>query len=196
MTRKLPPSVAVPNRRLLCILAATLAAAACSGVPLRSLPKLSRLGATLLEADPADFALANQVDKRMLISADAAPVLVLKVSSPEAKGFPSIDRRLQLALSSDSPQTVPPAGAGRIWLVYSFTQESQHELLRLRQAFRDAKLPAGSSVSIGIEQEGLAAKNPNLASTEWRSWIRTSRKEGFFELWVGTTGDLLKHADK
>ena len=186
----------MPNRRILCVLAAAFAVVACGGIPLRSLPKLSRLGATLLEADPADFAVANQVDKRMLVSADAAPVLLFKVSGGDAKSFPSLDRRLPLHLSSDPPHTLPPPGAGRIWLVYSLTRASQQEVLRLREALRGAKLSAGATVSVGLEQEGLAAQNPTLASTEWSSWIRTSRDEGFFELWSGKTGDLLNHADK
>jgi hypothetical protein len=47
---------------------------------------------------------------------------------------------------------------------------------------------------VGIFQEGVAAKDPALVNTRWDSWLQTSRREGFFELWSGSIAELLKRA--
>jgi hypothetical protein len=50
-------------------------------------------------------------------------------------------------------------------------------------------------VSVGISQEGVAPTDPALANTRWESWLQTSRREGFFELWSGTVAALLEQAE-
>jgi hypothetical protein len=170
--------------------------AACGGIPLRSLPQLSRLGATILQDDPADFSLAIQVDKRMVVAADAAPVLILKITASDANPPSPMDRRLPLILSSVATSGLPEPGAGRTWLVYTLTPESQQEVLRMRESYRSAKLARSVTISAGIEQEGLAVKNAALATTDWESWLRTSRVDGYFKLWSGQVGDLVKHAQR
>jgi hypothetical protein len=88
-----------------------------------------------------------------------------------------------------------PAAAGRRWLVYSFPPESQAELSRIQANFKrmkeERKGKSGGTVQIGIAQENVAAKNPELANTKWESWLQMSTKDGFFELWSGSIGELL-----
>ena len=85
-----------------------------------------------------------------------------------------------------------PAAPGRKWLVYSFTPESAAELRRIQATFRDLKGKGkGGSVTLGIAQENVAARNPELSNTKWESWLQATRADGFFELWSGTLGDLL-----
>jgi hypothetical protein len=117
------------------------------------------------------------------------PLFAVSLAVVACSGIP-------LTLSSVPPTGLPPAGAGRVWLVYALTGESQEEVLRMRDAYRSGKPSGGVNVSAGIEQDGLAVMNPALAATAWQSWLRTSRKEGFFELWSGTAGDLLKSAQR
>ena len=90
--------------------------------------------------------------------------------------------------------------SGRRWLVYSLPSESQAELRRLQDRFRqlqaqNGNTKRGASVSIGISQDGMAAGASALAGTRWETWLRTSVSEGFYEVWSGTTGDLLKQGE-
>ena len=71
---------------------------------------------------------------------------------------------------------------------------TQAELSRIQAQFKrvkeERKGKSGGTVQIGIAQENVAAKNPELASTKWESWLQTSKADGFFELWTGTLGEL------
>jgi hypothetical protein len=91
-----------------------------------------------------------------------------------------------------------PAALGRQWLLYDFTPESQQALLKLQRDFKQRQVQrtekSGGTLSIGIAQETVAATNPALAHTRWESWLQTSAREGFYELWSGTLGELLKRA--
>ena len=49
--------------------------AACSGVPLTSIPRLLRLNGQLLDAKPAEFMVAVQLDARMVPAPGGVPVM-------------------------------------------------------------------------------------------------------------------------
>lgn len=66
--------------------------AACGGVPLRSLPRLMQLSQQLLEANPAEFRVALQVDARLVPPAGAVPLLIIKVEPRTAGEFEAIDK--------------------------------------------------------------------------------------------------------
>lgn len=175
--------------------------AACGGIPLRSLPRLLQLQDTLLEADPAQFMLAIQVDRRMSPPPGAVPYLQLSVRPKEPGAFEPIDKRLPMQWTDQSASALGLAApaAGRRWLIYSFPPESQAELSRIQDHFKRIQAhrsdKRGGSLSVGIAQEGVAVNDPALANSRWESWFQTSRRDGFFELWSGTVGSLLKQAN-
>jgi hypothetical protein len=175
--------------------------AACGGIPLRSVPQLVSLQGKLLDANPAEFMLAVQADARMTPKPDQVPKLKIAIKPKEPGAFEAIDKELPMRLAIvGSMEGLPPASAGRRWFIYNFSPESQAELSRIQASFKrlrdEMKGKGGGSVSIGISQEGIAARDPALADTRWESWLRVSRADGFFEIWSGTVADLLKHADK
>lgn len=186
------------NRLLLFVLACTLAA--CTGIPLQSIPRLMRLQGELLEANPAEFMVAIQVDGRVVPPPAAVPVLELAIRPAKAGEFEAIDRKLPMRFSVESAKVpgLAAPGAGRRWLVYSLAPESQAELSRLQALFKRLRAQTaerqGGSVAIGIAQDGMAVRDPALAGTRWESWLQTSRRDGFFELWSGSIADLLKNA--
>lgn len=174
---------------------------ACTGIPLRSLPRLMKLQSELLNANSAEFMVAIQVDARMTPPPGGVPVLQLTIRPSEPGAFETIDRKLPMRRSIASSDTMglesPPAD--RRWLIYSFSPESQAELLRIQNYFKSIQAQkqgrgGGGSISVGIAQDGVAAKDPALAKTRWESWLQTSKQEGFFELWSGSIAELLKKA--
>jgi hypothetical protein len=78
---------------------------ACGGVPLRSVPRLMQLQSQLLEANPAEFMVALQVDARMVPPPRAVPLLVIKVTPRDPAAFATIDKKLALQLSVASGAT-------------------------------------------------------------------------------------------
>lgn len=192
------PRSAVLSCAVLAI-AATLAA--CSGVPLRSMPRLMSLPGTLLDLDPAQFMLAIQVDARMAPPPDAAPVMRVHLRPREAGAFEALQKDLPMRFATASgseaaAQGLPPARAQRRWLLYRFAPEAQAELARLQQSIRHLRAGGGpgGSVAIGIAQEGVAARDPVFADTRWETWLQTSTREGFYEVWSGTVAELLQQA--
>lgn len=173
---------------------------ACGGIPLRSLPKLVSLQDDLLKANPAEFMVAIQADARMVPPTDAAPILLLTIKPSQLNAFEIIDRKIPMQFTVTSAKTLglaAPSGDRR-WLIYQLPGQSQAELLSIQNSFKriqaQARGKGGGSISVGIAQEGVAARNPLLANTRWESWIQTSRQEGFYELWSGTVAELLKQA--
>ena len=61
------------------LLAAAAALAACGGIPLTSLPRLAQLSGQLLEADPAQFMVALQVDARVVPPPGVVPLLHIQL---------------------------------------------------------------------------------------------------------------------
>lgn len=176
------------------------ALAACSGIPLSSIPRLLKLQNELLSMDPAEFMLAIQADARMTPPAGAAPVMHLVIKPAREGAFDVVDRQLPMRLITPATGAAGLASAPpqRRWLLYSFAPEAQADLARVQTTFKriqaERSSSGGGSVAVGIAQEGVAVDDPAFAHTRWESWLRTSRKDGFFELWSGTVDALLKQA--
>ena len=172
--------------------------AACSGIPLASIPRLASLQAELLDGDPAEFALAVQVDERMVPPPGAVPTLNIELRPRQAGAFEPWLRKLPMRVTHPVPTVLPDAGPGRRWLVYSLTPSAQAEFVRSRVRLAQIKAErqgkSGGSLAIGIAQEGLAADDPRLEHTHWESWLQSSARSGFFKLWSGTLDGLKKQA--
>lgn len=189
-------------RRFLCYLVLCALLAACSGVPLRSLPRLMRLSGELLDANPAEFMVALQVDARMVPPPGAVPQLVIKLTPREAGAFEPVDKKLPLQQTVASTATLgldaPPPG--RRWLVHSLPADSQAELRRIQYTIRlqmaKSSGNGGGSLSVGVEQDALAANDPALAHTRWETWLQTNRRDGFYEVWSGTPAQLQEAASQ
>ena len=198
--------------RIACALACALLVA-CSGVPLTSIPRLLQLNSQLLDAKPAEFMVAVQIDARMTPPPGGVPMLEVVIEPTVAGAFDVVNKKLPLRLvnTDDSAQGsaqlrsfgLQAAPKGRHWLVYGFPAESQAELVRvqttIKRLVQDKQSgigtgKGGGKVSVGITQEGMAARDPAFADTRWESWLQTRQSEGFFELWSGTVGTLLKQA--
>lgn len=187
-------------RRRFLLLLCLCGLVACSGIPLRSLPRLVKLQSELLEANPAEFMVAIQADARMVPPPETSPLLQIAVRPAEAGVFEPIERKLPMrfAVSSAATLGLAPPPSKRRWLIYSLTPESQAELTRIQDFFKrrqsDPSHKKGGTLSLGIAQDGVASKDPALANTRWESWLQVSRQEGFFELWSGSVTDLLQQA--
>jgi len=175
--------------------------AACGGIPLSSMPRLMGLQTALLDADPAEFALAIQADARMAPRPGSTPFLQVSIRPAEAGAFAPVDKDLplHLAATSASVHGLAAPTADRRWFIYSFPPESRAELARIQRHFKgiqaERRGKSGGSVSVGIRQDGVAPTDPALADTRWESWLQISRREGYFELWSGTVAALLEQAD-
>ncbi len=189
----------------LAILCVTLfALTGCGGVPLRSMPRLLQLQSQLLEANPAEFMVALQVDVRLTPPPGAVPLLVIKVTPREPGAFAAIDKKLplQLSVASGATRGLEPPPAGRRWLLYSMPAATQAELRHVQDTIKRAKAAANGSaagsLSIGVEQDSLAAAvtDPVLATTRWDTWLQTRQSDGFFEAWSGTPAQMKKAASE
>ena len=186
---------------------------ACSGVPLTSIPRLLRLNGQLLDAKPAEFLLAIQLDARVAPTPGGVPVMEVVIQPVVPGAFEVINKQLPMRLngqaSTDSAALrsfgLEAAPSGRRWVVYSFTPESQAELVRIQTAIKrllqdqqagSGPGKGGGKITAGIAQEGIAARDPAFASTRWESWLQTRQSEGFYELWSGTVATLLKNAGR
>ena len=181
------------------VLAALLAA--CSGVPLRSLPRLMQMSGALLEASPAEVMVALQVDARLAPPASAVPMLIVRVTPREPGAFTPIDKKLplQVAVASASTLGLDAPVLGRRWLIYSMPATTQAELQRIQTTIRQAKANGiAGALGMGVEQESLALAitDPVLAETRWETWLQMKKVDGFFEVWSGTPAQLQKLASK
>jgi hypothetical protein len=166
-------------------------------------PRLAALKDTLPEASPAQVMLALQTDARLAPAPGAVPVMHLTIRPRVAGAFEVVDKRLPMHISAIHAQSDPSlkglraAPAGRQWLIYRFTPESQDELAKVLRYFKHLQAQGdtgGGSLAMGIAHEGVAANHPALAHTRWESWLQTSAREGFYQLWSGTLGELPKRA--
>jgi len=105
------------------------ALAACSGIPILSLPKLIALQGKLLDANPEEFMIAIQADARLAPQAGSSPVLDIDIKPKDEGDYPRVQRILGMQATDWSPRHkgLAPAPSGRKWLVYSFTPESAAE---------------------------------------------------------------------
>lgn len=186
--------------KLLAVVLCSFLALACTGVPLLAIPKLMQLNTALMDANPAEFMVALQVDARLTPPAGAVPLLMIKVAPRETGAFETIDKKLPLQLAVASVATLgldaPPNG--RRWLIYSLPASTQSELKRIQDFIKARRanplVKGGGSLSVGVEQASLASTDPALADTRWDTWLQTTRKDGFFEVWSGTPAQLKKMA--
>lgn len=194
------PLSSLTRRSLVLATGATLAA--CGGIPLRSLPRLAQLSGQMLDANPAHFMVALQVDARLTPPAGAVPYLLLKLTPKVAGAFEPVDKKLPLAMSSTGGATLglDAPGPGRRWLVYSLPPATQVELQRIQATVRLAQAQPGyqrgGSLAMGVEQNELAVADPALARTKWSTWMQIQQNEGFFEVWNGTPEAIRRLAEK
>jgi hypothetical protein len=184
------------------LIALCLGLAACGGVPLRAIPRLVQMQNELLEANPAELMVALQVDARLAPPSNVVPLLILQMKPRDPSAFEAIDKKLplQLAVTSSSTLGLEAPTPGRRWLIYTLPLATQAELRRVQSVILKAKtLPngkGGGSLSIGIEQDSLAAAitDPTLANTRWETWLQNKQRDGFFEIWSGTPAQIQKLA--
>lgn len=168
------------------------------GIPLSSVPRLYRLQSQLMELDPAQLQVAVQVDARLVPPAHAVPTLKIQIRPAKAGAFEEIDRSLPLSFESGAatPAGLKPPGTQRRWMVYGMPPASQAELRQIQERFRRLRAQGsstgGGSLSLGLEQKGLAPNDPAWRDTRWETWLQTSKAEGYFEVWSGTVADLSK----
>jgi hypothetical protein len=119
----------------------------CGGVPLRSVPRLLQLQSQLLEANPAEFMVALQVDARLTPPPGAVPMLVIKLTPKEPGAFQAIDKKLplQLSVAFGATQGLEPPPTGRRWLLYSMPASTQTELRHVQDTVKRAKVAANGS---------------------------------------------------
>lgn len=202
-TTKVKP-VSLPTPLLLrrsLLIASAAALAGCGGIPLTSLPRLAQLSGQLLEADPAQFMVALQVDARVVPPPGAVPHLLIQLKPKVEGAFPPVDRKLPLALTTSASATagLEAPGAGRRWLIYSLPPATQAELRQVQTMVRQARTQpgyqGGGSLSLGVEQKDLAVTDPALARTRWSTWMQVKQSDGFFEVWSGTPEEIRKLAE-
>jgi hypothetical protein len=176
-----------------------------------SIPRLLNLNAELLDAKPAEFSIAIQIDARMTPPPGGVPVLEILIEPRETGGFETINKKIYLnlvntGLAADANSYAVSAGLqaapnGRRWLLYNFAPASQSELIQIQSTIKklmndrnsgSGPGKGGGKVTAGIAQDSMLGRDAAYASTRWESWLQTRRAEGFFELWSGTVGGLLK----
>ena len=197
MSHRFSPSL----RRRGLLMAALASLAGCGGIPLGSLPKLARLSGQLLEADPAQFMVALQVDARVVPPAGAVPLLHIQLKPKVEGSFAPVDRKLPLAMTLATSATLglDAPGPGRRWLVYSLPPATQAELQKVQAMVKQAQSQTGyqrgGTLALGVEQKDLAVTDPALARTKWTTWMQVKQSEGFFEVWSGTPEEIRKLAE-
>ena len=188
-------------RRSLLLAAAAAALAACGGIPLTSLPRLAQLSGQLLEADPAQFMVALQVDARVVPPPGAVPLLHIQLKPKVEGAFAPVDRQLPLAMTTATSATLglDAPGPGRRWLVYSLPPATQAELKQVQATVKQAQAQPGyqrgGTLALGVEQKDLAVTDPSLARTKWSTWMQVKQSEGFFEVWNGTPEEIRRLAE-
>lgn len=183
------------------LLAGVASLAACGGIPLSSLPRLAQLSGQLLEADPAEFRVALQVDARIVPPPGAVPQLRIQLKPKVEGAFPPMDKKLPLAMATSAGATagLEAPGAGRRWLIYSLPPATQAELRQAQAMVKQARsqpgYQGGGTLSLGVEQKDLAVTEPALARTRWSTWMQVQQSEGFFEVWNGTPEEIRRLAE-
>lgn len=184
---------------------------ACSGIPVSSIERLLNLNAQLLDAKPAEFSIAIQLDARMTPPTGAVPVLEVLIAPKQTNGFQTLSKNIPFnlvnaILPADANALAVSAGLqaapnGRRWLIYNFAPASQAELIQIQSTIKklmaDRKASSGPGkdggfITVGIAQDSMFGRDDAFANTRWESWLQTRKAEGFFELWSGTAGGLLK----
>ncbi|MEO5796548.1 MAG: hypothetical protein ABIP34_17025 [Rhodoferax sp.] len=173
-----------------------LGLAACSGIPIRSMARLTQLPDQLLHASPAEILFAVQVDTRLLPTVNGTPSFNIDIQPAVAGAFEPVQRKLpmELNVTATPAMGLEPAPTGRRWMLYRFSPASQSELSRIQANFlrlqAQRRSGTGGSLAVGIAQDGVVATDASLDNTRWESWLQTSAQEGFYRLWSGSLGEL------
>lgn len=189
-------------KRFFTCLVLSAALVGCGGIPLRSLPRLVQLSGQLLEADPAQFTVALQVDARVVPPPGAVPLLHIQLKPKVEGAFAPVDRKLPLAMTTATSATLglDAPGPGRRWLVYSLPPTTQAELRKVQAMVKQAQAQPGyqrgGTLALGVEQKDLAVTDPALSRTRWDTWLQVRQSEGFFEVWSGTPEQLRQAAQQ
>ncbi|MCB4366379.1 hypothetical protein KIH07_21810 [Hydrogenophaga taeniospiralis] len=189
-------------KRFFTCLVLSAALVGCGGIPLRSLPRLVQLSGQLLEADPAQFTVALQVDARVVPPPGAVPLLHIQLKPKVEGAFAPVDRKLPLAMTTATSATLglDAPGPGRRWLVYSLPPATQAELRKVQAMVKQAQAQPGyqrgGTLALGVEQKDLAVTDPALSRTRWDTWLQVRQSEGFFEVWSGTPEQLRQAAQQ
>lgn len=189
-------------KRFFTCLVLSAALVGCGGIPLRSLPRLMQLSGQLLEADPAQFTVALQVDARVVPPPGAVPLLHIQLKPKVEGAFAPVDRKLPLAMTTATSATLglDAPGPGRRWLVYSLPPATQAELRKVQVVVKQAQAQPGyqrgGTLALGVEQKDLAVTDPALSRTRWDTWLQVRQSQGFFEVWSGTPEQLRQAAQK
>ena len=189
-------------KRFFTCLVLSAALVGCGGIPLRSLPRLVQLSGQLLEADPAQFVVALQVDARVVPPPGAVPLLHIQLKPKVEGAFAPVDRKLPLAMTTATSATLglDAPGPGRRWLVYSLPPATQAELRKVQAMVKQAQAQPGyqrgGTLALGVEQKDLAVTDPALSRTRWDTWLQVRQSEGFFEVWSGTPEQLRQAAQQ
>jgi hypothetical protein len=189
-------------KRFFTCLVLSAALVGCGGIPLRSLPRLVQLSGQLLEADPAQFTVALQVDARVVPPPGAVPLLHIQLKPKVEGAFAPVDRKLPLAMTTATSATLglDAPGPGRRWLVYSLPPATQAELRKVQAMVKQAQAQPGyqrgGTLALGVEQKDLAVTDPALSRTRWNTWLQVRQSEGFFEVWSGTPEQLRQAAQQ
>src|SRR3990167_4738003 len=189
-------------KRFFTCLVLSAALVGCGGIPLRSLPRLMQLSGQLLEADPAQFTVALQVDARVVPPPGAVPLLHIQLKPKVEGAFAPVDRKLPLAMTTATSATLglDAPGPGRRWLGYSLPPATQAELRKVQAMVKQAQAQPGyqrgGTLALGVEQKDLAVTDPALSRTRWDTWLQVRQSEGFFEGWSGTPEQLRQAAQQ
>ena len=189
-------------KRFFTCLVLSAALVGCGGIPLRSLHRLVQLSGQLLEADPAQFTVALQVDARVVPPPGAVPLLHIQLKPKVEGAFAPVDRKLPLAMTTATSATLglDAPGPGRRWLVYSLPPATQAELRKVQAMVKQAQAQPGyqrgGTLALGVEQKDLAVTDPALSRTRWDTWLQVRQSEGFFEVWSGTPEQLRQAAQQ
>ncbi len=185
-------------RRRSLLLALPLLLSACAGVPLSTMVRFARFNPeTLLDTDPAQVAIAVNVDASVQNWTAAAPEFQISVHPAEAGAFTPVDKSLPMMILPGRPESMglEPAGKNRQWLVYGLTPDSARELVGVQRYFRDIRSRPGphkgGKLAMGIKQDALSRNYPQLRQSTMESWLRFSLQEGFFKVWAGKVGELV-----
>ncbi len=176
-----------------------------------SIPRLLNLNGQLLDARPAEFSIAIQIDARLIPPPGSGPVLEVSVRPRVVGAFEEINKKIPLNLANPGSTTdanllpvslgLQAAPSGRRWLVYNFGPAAQAELTQIQVTIKkltsDKKAGSGPGkdgglISVGIAQDSMIGRDAAFANTRWESWLQSRKADGFFELWSGTVGGLLK----
>lgn len=179
--------------------------AACSSVPLSTMVKLAmNPEARLLESDPAEIAVALDLDARASLLAGAVPTLEFSMKPKYEGAYPPIEEKFKMVRSElgASRFGLEPVSAGRRWTVFVLSPAAVERMMAHQATFKALRNSAkndqrrGGTVGVGVGLQGVGASSPEQDNMRMVAWLRTSAKEGALKLWSGTPAELHQAAQQ